>query len=293
MSAIDLPPPTVTRFYGTVDYGVDVIRAKQIAFVHVSLLNDPFDPYCFFETDFEGKYPNLLRHVRKHHPNDIPWFRAEVTAMNWGKTVRELQEHLEKLRKHTFMLSTSAAHAGFHPKNNLYMWGHYGNGHRGLAIEFDTEKVATAVLKHHELENGAPLAERTVWSKVEYTQRFELIRADDVFTFLKQEHDLFYRKIPARVETNLDRYYRRMSIIKSDVWQNENEWRLMWRSLTATPSVYKCPISPDCIANIYIGLNFQGDTSALVGEVKHEFPNTAIFCARKRHGDLALDFDRQ
>lgn len=147
MSATD--PATVTRFYGTADYALDVIRAKQIAFVHVSLLNDPFDPYCFFETDFEGKYPPLLRYVQRHHPKDIAWFRAEVTAVNWGKTVRELQEYLQNLRKHTFMLSTSAPLAGFHPKDNLYMWGHYGNGHRGLAIEFDTENVAAAVLKHH------------------------------------------------------------------------------------------------------------------------------------------------
>ena len=64
MSATDPPPATVTRFYGTADYALDVIRAKQIAFVHVSLLNDPFDPYCFFETDFEGKY-------RKRLPRDV------------------------------------------------------------------------------------------------------------------------------------------------------------------------------------------------------------------------------
>ena len=191
------------------------------------------------------------------------------------------------------MLSTSAPLAGFHPKDNLYMWGHYGNGHRGLAIEFDTENVAAAVLKHHESESGAPLAERMVWSKVEYAQRVEPIAAADVFTFLKQEHDLFYRRIPARVDTNLDRYYRRMSIIKSEVWRSENEWRLMWRSLTASPSIYKCPISRDCITNVYIGLNFQGDTSALVGQIKREFPHTSIYRARKRHGDLAVEFERQ
>jgi len=46
-------PQQVTRFYGTVNYAMDVIKNKQIAFVHASMLNDPFDPYCFFETDFE------------------------------------------------------------------------------------------------------------------------------------------------------------------------------------------------------------------------------------------------
>jgi hypothetical protein len=64
----------------------------------------------------------------------------------------------------------------------------------------------------------------------------------------------------------------------------------MWRSFTATPSVYKCSLSPDCIDNIFIGLNFGGDASALAKEVKQEFPNAGVFGAIKRHGDLALDF---
>jgi hypothetical protein len=134
-------PATVTRFYGTVNYALDVIRTREIAFVHVSMLNDPFDPYCFFETDFEGKYPNLLRYVQQHHPKHMPWFRAQVTPQSWGKTVRDLRAHLDDYRKHTFILSTSAPLADTHPKGNLYMWGHYGNGHRGVAIEFRYQKA--------------------------------------------------------------------------------------------------------------------------------------------------------
>jgi len=285
-----LAPATVTRFYGTVDYALDVIRTKQIAFVHVSLLNDPFDPYCFFETDFESKYQNLLRYVQQHHPKDMPWFRAQVTAVSWGKTVREIKQYLDALRKHTFMLSTSAPLDGFHPKDNLYMWGHYGYGHRGIAIEFDTENVAEVVLKHHENEN-APLAERAIWSKVEYAKAFAPIAAADVYAFLRQEKDLELRRITARVETNLGVYYQRMSIIKSDVWSSENEWRLMWRNTSAPPSVYKCPISEECICNIFIGLNFVGDASAFASEAKRAFPNAGVFQAIKRHGDLALEFE--
>lgn len=40
-------PQQVVRFYGNVDYAMDVIKNRQIAFVHVSTLNDPFDPYYF------------------------------------------------------------------------------------------------------------------------------------------------------------------------------------------------------------------------------------------------------
>lgn len=188
------------------------------------------------------------------------------------------------------MLSTTTPLAGFHPKDNLYMWGHYGNGHRGVAIEFDTAKVAAAVLEHHEKENGVPLQEKTVWSKVKYAKTFAPIAASDMFAFLKQEKDLELRRITARTDTNLDRYYRRMSIIKSDVWKSENEWRLMWRNLTAAPSVYKCPIFQECISNIFVGLTFTGDVSEFGKEAKREFPTAGVFRAIKRHGDLALEF---
>jgi hypothetical protein len=170
------------------------------------------------------------------------------------------------------------------------MWGHYGNGHRGVAIEFDTEKLAMAVLKHHEIENAGTLNETSVWSKVEYAKTFAPIAAEDVFTFLQQEKLLESGKISARRETSLGQYYKRMDIIKSDVWQSENEWRLMWRSLTTSQSIYKCPITQECVSNIYIGLSFAGAASAFADEAKRAFPSAGIFHAIKRHGDLALDF---
>ena len=80
-------PQQVTRFYGTVNYAMDVIKNKQIAFVHASMLNDPFDPYCFFETDFEDSYKNLVAHVRKNHPCDLPWFRFQ----SWDKPSKTLR----------------------------------------------------------------------------------------------------------------------------------------------------------------------------------------------------------
>jgi hypothetical protein len=150
-------------------------------------MNDPFDPYCFFETDFSGSYPNLLRYARSHHPTDMSWFRSKVTAKSWGQTVSDLRAYLEQLRATMFMLSTCAATDTLHPKDNLYMWGHYCAGHRGVALEFDTEKLSAAVLQHHESENKAPLAPQPIWGHAEYTETFSPISLSDVFEFLKQE----------------------------------------------------------------------------------------------------------
>jgi hypothetical protein len=63
-------PATLTRFYGNPCFGLDVLENLQVAFVRVTLLNDPFDPYGFFETEFDG-YLDLFRYVQKHHPRDL------------------------------------------------------------------------------------------------------------------------------------------------------------------------------------------------------------------------------
>jgi hypothetical protein len=285
-------PSTVTRFYGNVDYALEVLKNKVVAFVHVSLLNDPFDPYCFFETDFEASYTNLLKYVRQHHPKHMPWFRAQVTPQSWGKTVRELRAHLDDYRKYTFMLSTSASLGDAHPKDNLYMWGHYANGHRGLAIEFDTTKLAAAVIEYHERENNTSLQDRAVWSKVEYATTFPPITAADVFEFLKQQKERELRRTSIITDETgrLADYYKRMAIIKSDVWTRENEWRLMWRRRTTSSAVFKCPISDECVTNIFIGLGFGDGAQAFVDMAAQIFPDAGIFQATKRHGDLALDF---
>ena len=45
------------------------------------------------------------------------------------------------LRANTFVLCASAPTEALHPKESIYMWGHYGNGHRGIAIEFDRQRL--------------------------------------------------------------------------------------------------------------------------------------------------------
>ena len=164
-----------------------------------------------------------------------------------GKTVRELKEYLAQLRNTSFVLSTSAARDGAEPKDNLYMWGHYANGPRGSAIEFDAQALASAASQQHEGENRQPSEDSNVWARIEYAKTFPPITAEYVYEFMKQEIELRRRKTATRPITQLDRYYDRMSIIKSDVWQSENEWRLMWRSTDATGRVYKCPIGEDAI----------------------------------------------
>jgi hypothetical protein len=285
-------PATVTRFYGNTCFGLDVLENKRVALVRVTLLNDPFDPYGFFETDF-GNYINLSKYVQTHHPRDRGWFRVHVTAQSWGKTQRELEGYMAGLRKDTFVLCASAPTETNHPKDNLYLWGHYGNGHRGLAIEFEAAALANVVMGHHSSAGNAPLIGEKPWVQMEYARSFRPISAEDVFQFLKEwnEVDAWRKRQPD--QTSLDAYYGQLSVIKGDVWKSENEWRLMWRSTTETGNVYKIPITPECIRAVYLGLAMASSEAEITAEATaHHFPNAEIWRAKKRYGDLSIEFRR-
>jgi hypothetical protein len=200
------------RFYGNASFGLDVLNNRHIALVRVTLLNDPFDPYGFFETDFDN-YLGLLKYVRSHHPGDRPWFRVRISPRTWGATERTLRDFMTTLRTETFVLCASAPTETTHPKDNLYMWGHYGNGHRGLAIEYDPAAVGEAVLNHHYSESNAPLIGEP-WVQIEYSRSFRAISAEDAFQFFREMNEVDARRKREPDETSLERYYRQLSVIQ-------------------------------------------------------------------------------
>jgi hypothetical protein len=92
-------PTQVLRFYGNADFALDTIGAQEITLVSTSLLNDPFDPYFFFETDFGEDYGELVDYVRRRHPADFEWFLNEMAIDWWKECVPKLQKLFSRSQK--------------------------------------------------------------------------------------------------------------------------------------------------------------------------------------------------
>jgi hypothetical protein len=126
MSGRSSTPHKVVRFYGNTDFALEAAAGRQVTLVHVSKLNDPFDPYFFFETDFENDYDRLLSYVRNRSSKDSGWFQSHVPRERWQQSIDSVEAHVKSYRDSTFVLSCSAVSKDSHPKDNLYLWGHYG-----------------------------------------------------------------------------------------------------------------------------------------------------------------------
>jgi hypothetical protein len=223
--------------------------------------------------------------VRTRHPNDVDRFARYVPRENWGQSVQDIKEHFERTRNTSFVLSCSAVLKDTHPRQNLYMWGHYGAGHRGVAIEFDTVKAASLLIDRHNREKHASLRPEDAWIKIEYATDMPAITAKMFFEFFRNEYEARGAK------TSLESHYDNITRVKSLVWQREHEWRMLWRNDETHLKIHRMPIHDNAITAVYIGLAASQSVEAdIVFETKRNFPSAAVLKASKKVGFSELDF---
>lgn len=256
----------------------------------MSTLNDPFDPHFFLEIEFGDSYQKLHDYIKNNHPTILQWFKHHVTPVSWSQTIEQLKDKLNSFRQESFVFSTSGVQDGTHPKDNLYMWGHYGNGHRGVAIEFDTNELKKAAIEQTVNKPGVNYDE--AWVNMTYSEKFLPLSYEHFVEFYEQEKDLDYGKIQTRKKTKLEEYYDTMSKIKSDVWARENEWRLMWRNNETRMKIQRISIPAEAVTAIFLGLSVSDKVAAdVLFEGRQKIPLTRIFRARKKFGEFALYFE--
>lgn len=248
-------------------------------------MNDPFDPYFEFVNDFDGRYGAILKWIENNHgAKEARWFKAVMPYLSWVNALRDIEKKNADLRTTLFLFCTSAPLGDLEPFNNLYMWGHYCAGHRGVAIEFDAEKIAESVIQHQAQIDPKWSKEQRVWAPVLYQDKIERLTAADFYDFLKIA--------PGKeLETKFVAQLNTVSRLKSTVWQPEQEWRLMWRNDEAGTGVYKLPILPGSIHRVFVGLRVSEDcTAQIAAECRATFPKAEVLKGSPRPGEFAVDF---
>jgi hypothetical protein len=285
MSGRASTPHKVVRFYGNTDFALEAVAGRQVTLVHVSKLNDPFDPYFFFETDFENDYDRLLSYVRNRSSKDSDWFQSHVPRERWQQSIDSVEAHVKSYRDSTFVLSCSAVSKDSHPKDNLYLWGHYGAGHRGVAIEFETKKTISLLVNDNLGSKNLDLEDP--WIKINYDTQAPRLTAKIFYQFYRSEYEGRQERTP------LHNYVDSTTHFKSSVWSREQEWRILWRNDETRLKIHKVKIPEDVISAVYVGLaaspSVQDD---VVFETRRNFPTAKIFKARKRNGYAELRFEQ-
>ncbi len=280
-------PQHVLRFYGKTDFALECIALKQITFLHVEKLNDPFDPVLDYVTDFNDNYASLLSHVQEHHPAQLAFFKDRLPEQNWKEIVVDWSKQASEILETIFVFSTCGVIEGNHPRDNLYMWGHYGNGHRGIAIEFNAIVLGESLMKQDAPNSQSP------WWKMDYNQEIPKIKCEDIIEFVMN----------AKPDTNnLESYGPKLTQVilqrlhaKGEVWERENEWRLVLKNDETKLKFCRHDLPDNAITAVYLGCcaaEQEQVRNDFVYETQRNFPSASIFWPKVRKGEYALDFEK-
>ena len=196
------------------------LRDKKIWVPKPANFNDPFD--CnrklhgkekYFES--LGLYLNAIslrkKTARKHiwiseilkkNPSDkaaIREIEKVLEVHNDGKSIRmkfdKYEQEINDLRKNMGVLSLAEKN------DNLLMWAHYADSHKGMCLEFSTE------LSHNGAENR--LKDKEFTNKVDYNDNYPSIAEMKIFD---------------QPQSSMQKH---LFLQKATCWEYEEEWRLL------------------------------------------------------------------
>jgi Protein of unknown function (DUF2971) len=112
-----------------------ILTHNEIYFAKCSEFNDPFD--CRFHISVDGDFNTHKAILRQHNPNlseekiDIQT-RKDLQPENIRKREQKLNNNIRRKNEKYGIFSMSAK------CDNLLMWSHYADCHRGICIKFKT-----------------------------------------------------------------------------------------------------------------------------------------------------------
>ncbi len=167
------------------EHTLDILRNNEFYFSFVEEFNDPFD--CRVSVVLPTNKEQWETHAKEHHIDEdlagsaIKW----LEVINFDTEI--IMQQYEKSNFHTITLYCLSEIS-----DNILMWSHYANSHRGICIGFETMidqnslciKTDDATLNHH----INPVYHRTLLAdKVKYQSK-----RPEPYDFLFSDHHHLY-----------------------------------------------------------------------------------------------------
>ncbi len=148
-------PPKLYKFQSVSDNTIKNLRNRHIYFSKPEKLNDPFDcaiPFVLGEAETQDElqeaFGNLLKRIQNEKTiDDIESAirKAKEQFLTNGKANQKFRNEVIRISKlsidevrQEYKELGIACFSKVAPDNNILMWSHYADGHRGICLEFDT-----------------------------------------------------------------------------------------------------------------------------------------------------------
>lgn len=146
--------------------------------------------------------------------------------------------------------------------NNLLMWAHYAENHRGGVIKLLPIK-----------EVDSPLLSA---KKVNYSLAVPVF---EIIDLIKDEREIRHRIIDA------------ITLTKSRDWEYEKEWRVVSVSRNPSKKYELLPFAKEEVGALYLGCRItETDKNEIIDIMKRKYPWASIYQAKPKRNEFSLCF---
>lgn len=253
-------------------YTILALKKGQFYFAHADEFNDPFDVnwHLDYDATFDKKVEwgvDFLSRTRPEMPADMRKEEAKRHLLErqeddehseWVKN-----EYLRSTKDKFGILSLSGVH------DNVLMWSHYANNHKGICVGIDSGKLAD-LQRRHASRHGTVLDLR----RVSYQE--EIPRLNFFEQFKGQD----------KAKSTLEH----LLTVKFKAWEYEKEYRLIHYNGASVPYTFGIEL----ISEIYLGCRIQKSQRDEVIRIieQQNRPDVKVFQAQKHPTRFELVFDQ-
>jgi hypothetical protein len=245
-------PPTLYRYRSfEKESHLNTIQKGTFWFAKADSFNDPFDVNWGF--DYSGSTEKKERWARDFLGRERPELTEEERADLARERIDEIegdeeyrdwveQEHIRQNQEKFGICSLSAK------RDDILMWSHYSNHHRGFCVGIDTEALEEIQRRRSQKGHVLDLCE------VNYDERIPEVNFFDSMLGDWKEDAL------------------RFITTKSDHWQYEEEYRLLLYNRPSTAY----PLGIEVISEVILGCEAEDEHRKEVLSIVDERPGVGI-----------------
>lgn len=214
-----------------------------------------------YEEMLKLDHPNLSDKVLRKKAEDL------VKRGIYKDIESHKASHLEQRKKDFGVCSLTEDY------QNLLMWAHYANCHKGICVGIDCDKVVNAI--YHR-----PGGKITVL----YLQK---VRYYDEWPVL--EYHLIPESKDVRKKDEILYESTQQLLAKSKHWEYEKEWRI----LSLDENGISVTINPDSIHSVYLGARIKETNKQEIIELcRDKYPQTQLFETKIMGDRYGLEFSK-
>ena len=255
-------------------YHKKIILDNEIYFASAMLFNDPFDSDVPFRYDLrsdEDNFKIIKQLVRKNSP-ELDESQIDIESNNILKQrnwEREENKNNAELLRVRFMFHQKRILSLSSIKENILMWSHYANSHRGFCVGIDVKRIEEYFEKYND-DTKCPIT----LHKVKYERLFPILILGPDF--------------------NDPRIVIDALTTKAEDWKYEREWRYV---LTLTEELisqkdFALRLPSGIISEIILGCRIAEEhKSEIIRILKRKSVKPKLFKAERSKDSFSLQIE--